>query len=174
MGYDDGKAYIPNYEVLVAYNLALQESGWSEVAKSIELCDELLDETIEGNGERVAEIIDLALEAYTSVLKYNDENSLSCVITMAYFTAPAYYNIYRELPAGKGFADVVMLPRADTKNKPPLLIELKYDKDADSALKQIKEKRYAGALADYMDEALLVGVNYDKDTKKHECVIERA
>ena len=173
LAYDEGKAYIPNYEVAVAYNLALQDSGWSEVAKSIYLCDELLDETIEGNEERVAEIIDLAHEAYTSVLKYNDENSLSCVITMAYFTATAYYNVIRELPAGKGFADIAMIPRADSGNKPALLIELKYDKDADSAIRQIKEKRYAGALTGFAGEIVIAGINYNKETKEHRCVIER-
>ena len=173
LAYDEGKAYIPNYEVSVAYRLALRNSGWNEVAKSIVRCEELLDETIEGNGERVAEIINLAHEAYTSILKYNDENALSCVITMAYFTAPAYYNVIRELPAGKGFADIVMLPRKDTKNKPALLIELKYDKDADSAIRQIHEKKYAGVLSGYSDEIVIAGINYDKDSKEHSCCIER-
>ena len=92
---------------------------------------------------------------------------------MAYFTAPAYYNVIRELPTGKGFADIALIPRADSKNKPAMIIELKYDKDADTAIKQIKEKRYAGNLKGYSDEILLVGVNYDKETKKHECIIER-
>ncbi|MBQ9981198.1 MAG: PD-(D/E)XK nuclease domain-containing protein, partial [Oscillospiraceae bacterium] len=73
----------------------------------------------------------------------------------------------------KGFADIVLIPRADSKNKPAMIIELKYDKDADTAIKQIKEKRYAGNLKCYNDEILLVGVNYDKETKKHECIIER-
>ena len=173
LAYDNGKAYIPNYEVSVAYNLALQESGWSEVAKSIALCDELLDETIEGNAKRVAEIIELSHEAYTSILEYNDENSLSCAITMAYFTAPAYYTVIRELPSGKGYADIAMIPRSDTRDMPPILVELKYNKDADSAIKQIHEKRYAGALTGVDDEIILVGVNYDPGSKVHECVIER-
>lgn len=91
---------------------------------------------------------------------------------MAYFTAPAYYTIIREMPAGKGFADMVLLPRLDSGNKPAMVIELKYDKSADTAIRQIKEKRYAGVLKDYGDKVLLVGINYDKETKKHECVIE--
>ena len=53
-----------------------------------------------------------------------------------------------------------------------MIIELKWDKDADTAIRQIKEKRYAGNLKGYGKEVLLVGVNYDKRTKKHECVIE--
>ena len=173
LAYDGGKAYIPNYEVSVAYKLALRKSGWSEVAKSIALCDELLDETIEGNAKRVAEIIELSHEAYTSISEYNDENSLSCAITMAYFTAPAYYTVIRELPSGKGYADIAMIPRSDTRDMPPILVELKYNKDAESAIKQIHERRYTGALKAVDDEIIVVGVNYDPGSKEHECVIER-
>ena len=91
---------------------------------------------------------------------------------MAYSTAPAYYNIEREFPAGKGFADLVFIPRKDTVDMPAILIEIKFDKTADTAIKQIKEKRYAGKLSGYADKIMLVGVNYDKKTKKHECTIE--
>lgn len=99
LGYDADrkKSFIPNYEVATAFELALQTGSWKEIAESISKCDELLDETIDGNAERVAELIELAHETYTSILKYNDENALSCVLTMAYFTAPAYYNVIREL-----------------------------------------------------------------------------
>lgn len=94
---------------------------------------------------------------------------------MAYFTAPAYYTIIRECPSGTGFADLVMLPRAEAKGRPAMVVELKWKKDADSAIQQIKERRYAGALKGYGEEVLLVGINYDKEdpNKKHECVIER-
>ena len=117
----------------------------------------------------------LAHDTYTSVLKYNDENSLSCVLTMAYFTAPAFYNIIREMPAGKGFADFVFIPRANAGNRPAMVVELKYNKSADAAIRQIKEKRYHGALSSYSGRILLVGINYyadGKDAKKHTCVIE--
>lgn len=169
------RAFIPNYEVSTAFEAALETGEWKEIARAIATCDELLDETIEQNAERVAELIELAHESYTSVLKYNDENSLSCVLTMAYFTAPAYYNVVREMPAGKGFADFVFIPRANAGNRPAMVVELKYNKDADTAIKQIKEKRYEGALAGYTGKILLVGVNYDasgQDRKKHACVIE--
>ncbi len=177
LGYDVDrkKAFIPNYEVATAFEAALQTGEWTEIAKAISICDELLDETIEGNEERVAELIELAHETYTSVLKYNDENSLSCVLTMAYFTAPGYYNIIREMPAGKGFADFAFIPRANAGYRPAMVIELKYNKSADTAIKQIKEKKYQGALSDYSDKILLVGISYDadgKDKKKHTCVIE--
>ena len=174
LAYDSTRqqAYMPNYEVAEAYSLALSVGNWSEIARTISKCDELLWATIDGKCERVAELIDLAHESYTSILKYNDENSLSCAITMAYFTAPAYYDIYRELPSGKGFSDMVFIPRRDCLDKPAMIVELKYDKDADTALRQIKEKRYTGALSSWQGEVLLVGVSYDKETKVHECGIE--
>ena len=91
---------------------------------------------------------------------------------MAYFTAPAYYNVIREMPAGKGFADFVFIPRANAGRRPAMVVELKYNQSADTAIKQITEKRYQGALSDYSDKILLVGINYDQKSKKHECCIE--
>ena len=174
LGYNSERkfAYIPNYEVATAFQSALATGNWNEIAKTISRCDELLWATIDREESRVAELIELSHETYTSVLKYNDENSLSCAITMAYFTAPAYYTVIRELPSGKGFADIAFIPRADSAGKPAMVIELKWDRSADSAIKQIKENRYAGKLNGYGNEILLVGINYDKDSKKHECVIE--
>lgn len=175
LAYDADKksAYIPNYEVASAFELALQTGAWSEIAKSISKCDELLDATIEENAEKVAQIIELAHETYTSILKYNDENALSCVLTMAYFTASAYYNIVREFPAGKGFADLVFIPRANAGGRPAIVVELKYNQSPESAIKQIKEKRYHGCLSGYNNKILLVGISYDdKSNKKHSCIIE--
>ena len=177
LGYDrdDQSAYIPNYEVKKAYQAALSTGSWKEVAKSISRCDELLRATINGDNEKVAELIEIAHDTYTSVLKYNDENSLSCVLTMAYFTAPGYYNIVREMPAMKGFADFVFIPRANAGKRPAMVVELKYNQSADSAITQIKEKRYHGVLEGYSDKILLVGINYDaegKDNKHHTCIIE--
>ena len=177
LGYDADRksAYIPNYEVATAFEAALQTGNWSEISRIISRCDELLMATIDKDADKVAEIIELAHETYTSILTYNDENSLSCVLTMAYFTAPGYYNIIRELPAGKGYADFVFIPRANAGFRPAMVVELKYDQSADTAIKQIKEKRYQGALSGYGDTILLVGVNYapdGKEKKHHTCRIE--
>ena len=174
LGYDcDGNtAYIPNYEVANAFHSAMKKSSWNDISKLYQACNDIINATIRCDADKVAGYIEIAHETYTSVLKYNDENALGCVITMAYFTAPEYYNVIREFPSGKGFADIVMIPRPDSGNKPPMIIELKYDKDADTAIKQIKEKRYSGNLRGYND-VLLVGVNYDKESKKHECTIEK-
>ena len=91
-------------------------------------------------------------------------------IYLAYIMARNDYTMVREFPSGKEFADVVFIPRYD---KPAMIIELKYDKDADTAIKQIKEKKYFFGLEKYLDNLLLVGINYDKEIKKHTCVIEK-
>lgn len=174
LAYDEDveEAFIPNYEVETAYSAALVESGWQEVADSISVSRRALNAIIRGQSEDLEKYIEMAHEAYTSNKNYNNENSLYNVLYMALFTARAFYNVERELPAGKGFADMTLIPRKDSGNKPAILIELKYDKSADTAIKQIKDKRYAGKLKGYADKIMLVGINYDKDTKKHECIIE--
>ena len=94
---------------------------------------------------------------------------------MAYFTAPGYYNIVREIPAGKGFADFAFIPRSNAGFRPAIIVELKYNQSAETAIKQIKEKKYHGALSGYSDKILLVGINYNEDgsdKKHHTCVIE--
>jgi hypothetical protein len=174
LGYDADleETFIPNYEVETAFSAALEVGAWEEVAKSLNVSRRALNAIIRGQADELAEYVDMAHEAYTSNKNYNNENSLYNVLYMALFTARAFYNVERELPAGKGFADMTLIPRKDAGNKPAILIELKYDKSADTAIKQIKEKRYAGKLTGYADKIMLVGVNYDKTTKKHECVIE--
>lgn len=176
LGYDAAmeEAYIPNYEVGLAYKAALTTGQWKEVAATISQCDKLLRATIRKDSDKVAELVELAHDAYTSILKYNDENSLSCCLTMAYFTAPAYYTVIRELPTGKGFADIALIPRSDAGGRPAMILELKWDKNADTAIHQIHERRYDGKLIGYGEEILLVGINYDSKSKdkKHQCVIE--
>mgnify|MGYP002527761332 FL=1 len=163
---------IPNYEISEQFASTIKVMGWSEVANSLKLSDELLKSTLNCDAEKVAELIDKAHSDNTSILKYNDENSLSCVISLAYYSARKTYTIERELPAGKGFADLVFRPRKNNSN-PAMIVELKYDKSAEGAIEQIKKKKYADCLKDYSGKILLVGINYNKDTKKHDCVIEK-
>ena len=123
------------------------------------------------DADTVASGIDKAHEEM-SILQYNDENSLSCTVNLAFYFAREYYTMIRELPSGKGFADICMIPSKTHLDKPAVVIELKWDKSAAGALNQIKEKNYGSALKDYQGNLLLVGINYDRVTKKHECVIE--
>ena len=170
---DTKEVSIPNYEISEQFASTIRVMGWSEVANSIKNSDELLKATLACDEEKVAELIEQSHQDNTSILKYNDENSLSCVLSLAYYSARKSYIIERELPAGKGFADLVFKPRSNNSN-PAMIVELKYDNSAESAIEQIKEKQYMDCLKDYSGEILLVGVNYDKESKRHSCKIEKA
>lgn len=100
-----------------------------------------------------------------AALQYNDENSLSCTISLAFYFAREYYTVVREFPTGKGFADLCFLPRKMYMDKPAILIELKWDQSAVGALEQIKERKYTEKLEEYSGNLLLVGINYDRKTK---------
>ena len=167
----DKTVCIPNDEVSHEYVNAISTMDWSEVMRSILDSKKLLEDLWSMDGEAVARGIDKAHEEI-SILKYNDENSLCCTINLAFYYAREYYTIIRELPTGKGFADICLIPRKLHADKPAVVIELKKDKDAQGAIEQIKRKNYVNALADYKGNLLLVGINYDKD-KNHSCVIEK-
>ena len=133
---------------------------------------ELLENTWKLNGSAVAEGIAIVHNETASMLKYKDENSLTCTVLMAYYSAKIYYvNPVMEFPSGKGFADVVYLPKRNV-DKPALIIELKWNKSVQGAIAQIKEKEYSAWLEGYTGEILLVGINFD-EKKGHTCVIEK-
>jgi hypothetical protein len=121
--------------------------------------------------EKVAELVESAHEAYTSVIKYNDENSLACVISLAYYSAQDDYIIHRELATGRGFADIALIPRKSC-TLPAIIIELKYNKSVDTAIDQIKERHYPQKISEYTGDILLVGISYDSN-KGHSCIIEK-
>lgn len=164
---------IPNEEVRGEFVNATMVSGWQEIVRSVSMSEQLLDDTIAGHAEAVAQGMDLVHTESTSILSYHNENSLSCAVSLAYYSARAYYTLVRELPAGKGFADIVFIPHRAYAEKPALIVELKWDQSADGAIEQIKRKQYVDALKDYTGQILLVGINYDKASKKHQCRIER-
>ena len=174
LSYDksEDECYIPNREVSGEMVNAVRRNNWKQVADAIDNSKKLLNATLHGDAQTVAAGLDNVHEDSTSILSYNDENSLSCAVTLAYYYAKNDYILCRELATGKGFADIVMLPRKNV-DKPALVVELKYDKDADTAIRQIHEKRYTGLVSEFTGDILLVGINYNKSQKKHNCVIER-
>lgn len=93
---------------------------------------------------------------------------------MKKFVRNYYFKPKRELPAGRGFADLIYLPKTEyLSHYPALLLELKWNQSAETALKQIQEKNYPDSIQDYTGDILLVGINYDKKTKIHQCKIEK-
>ena len=167
--------HIPNEEIKLEFKTCVKNNNrYAGVYDLIKNTDVLLNDIWALNSEAVAKIFDEAHQDHTSILTYNNENSLANVIAISLFLSTTNtYNVVRELPTGKGYADLVYLPKPGV-NKPALLIELKFDKSAQTAITQIKEKNYLQFFKDYKGEVLLVGINYSKDTKTHQCIIERA
>ena len=167
--------HISNEEIKLEFKTCVKNNNrYAGVYDLIKNTDVLLNDIWSLNSEAFAKIFDEAHQDHTSILTYNNENSLANVIAISLFLSTTNtYNVVRELPTGKGYADLVYLPKSGV-NKPALLIELKFDKSAQTAITQIKEKNYLQFFKDYKGEVLLVGINYSKGTKTHQCIIERA
>ncbi len=176
LAYDsrEEEAFIPNKEIIGEFENAMSVSGWPEIVRILKASDKLLEDTLNGDERSVAEGLNRAHIEAASILTYNDENSLACAIGLAYYSARKDYRLIRELPAGHGFADIVFLPLPSVK-KPALIVELKYNKTAHTAIQQIKNRQYTQALEGYAGEILAVGINYNRDNanKPHSCVIEK-
>ena len=173
LGYNnmEGTVYIPNNEIKLEYSNAVSVSEWGEVSKALKNSSATLKAIWEKRANLVVQGIEQA-HFETSHLQYNDENALSYTISLALYEARNFYSVYRELPGGKGFADMVFVPKKKFPDKPAIIVELKWDKDAKGAIKQIKEQNYCESLKEYYGNILLVGINYNKKTKVHSCIIE--
>lgn len=174
LGYDfeERCVFVPNHEIQMEYATAVRVSDWGEVSVALQKSAETLEAIWQNRPERVAEGIAQA-HFETAHIQYNDENALSYTISLALYAARNYYTLYREFPTGKGFADMVYIPRKKFANKPALVVELKWDKSAEGAIAQIKKKQYSKALEEYRGNITLVGINYDKESREHTCIIER-
>ncbi len=170
---DEFKCYIPNNEVREMMRRAVKNIDWKPVNDAISASENLLKAVIKGDCDSVAAGLEKVHQRETSILSYNDENSLSCVIALAFYTARNKYHVHREFASGKGYADVAFIPRENV-DLPALIIELKYNKDADTAIDQIRRRDYPDKLREYANNILLVGINYDPLTKTHTCRIEKA
>ena len=169
--YDNKTVKIPNNEVRAEYVSSVSVSDWGEVSKALKNSADTLNAIWQKRPVQVAEGIRQA-HFETSHLQYNDENALSYTISLALYAARNFYTVHRELAGGQGFADLVFLPRKKFQEKPALVVELKWNESANGAIEQIKKKEYCKSLEEYKGNILLVGVNYNKKTKKHECIIE--
>lgn len=137
--FDTKEAYIPNNEVQQEFINSIEDGGWESVMEAIRHSEKLLNATLACDEETVAKLVEQAHQDNTSILKYNDENSLSCVISIAYYAARKNYVMHREMPAGKGFADLIFEPRKNC-NLPAFIVELKWNKSDKTAVEQIWKK----------------------------------
>ena len=173
LSYHDGFLRIPNYELMEKFQNLLKRKSMGTVAEIVNNSKNVLDATIALDAQKVAQYIEEVDNREIPFLQYNDENSLSCVITLCYLHARNYYDITREDKSGKGYVDYLFIPKK--KGYPAIVLELKFDKSAQEAINQIKKKNYVDRVKDY-EEILYVGINYStntKDNKHHHCIIEK-
>ena len=172
LSYDwrEGVCYVPNLEVSGELANAVVETDWKRVAEALQQSRQLLNDTLAGNEEAVAIGIERVHDEHTSILSYNNENSLACVLSIAYYFARNDYIFHRELPSGKGFADLVLIPRKNV-DQPAIVLELKCDESADAAIDQILRREYPAKVKEYVGRLMLVGINYDRKSKRHTCRI---
>ena len=175
LGYipESKSVYIPNKEVRDEF-LTCIENGemWSSTVAAINLSQDILKYTLSQNSRKVAEIIEKVHRTETAPTHYNDEQSLRYVVLLSYLYAREKYNIIQEMPAGDGYADIMLVPNFQNPDGIPIIIELKCNESSETAINQIKSKHYYDALKDY-NSVLLVGISYNKKTKKHDCLIEK-
>ena len=170
LSYHDETLTIPNKELRMKFDYALKNHQMGEISKLVLKSNQMLEATLRKDTDTMEKLIQEAHDINIPIIKYNDENSLACIVTLVYLSARTKYKIVREMPAGIGFADFIFYP--NDKSKPAFIIELKKDSTPEEALKQIKEKRYPLALKDYTGQKLAVGITYDCKQKQHHIKIE--
>ena len=172
---DDETCRIPNGEVRREWmNAVAAIEDYSTTDDIIRNSRQLLEDTISGEEEAVAKALDTTHIHVTSNRSYNNEDALQSAIYLAYIYALNEYTVIKEMTTGKGFADVVYIPANNGKRKrPAMIVELKRNKCAESAIEQIKQKQYFDSLSKYRGDLIFVGINYDENEKTHSCRIER-
>jgi hypothetical protein len=168
-------AFVPNEEIREELAIAVESTNWNEMLEFEQASQALLEATLDMDGNTVAREIERIHMDYASAIQYNNENSLSSVLTIGYLNAMKYYfKPVRELPTGRGFADIIYIPKVEyIRDFPALVVELKWNKKVQTAIDQIRDKKYPNAIEQYTGNILLVGISYDKKSKAHQCIIER-
>ena len=177
LGYDQDthSAFVPNEEIRQELVKAVKRKKWNEFLTFQQESSELLDATLDMDADTVARSIEKIHNEYASAIQYNNENSLSSILSIGYLSTMRYYfKPIREFPTGRGFAGFVYLPKPEySRDYPALVVELKWNQNAQTAIRQIKNRQYPEAVANYTDNILLVGISYDKKQKTHNCVIKK-
>ena len=168
-------AFIPNEEIRQELTVATKSTKWNELIALQKESEQILEATLDMNGDKVASGIEKIHMDFASTIQYNNENSLSSVLAIAYLSAMQYYfKPIREYPTGRGFADFIFIPKPEyAQYYPAIIAELKWNKDAKTAIQQIKDKKYPASIERYAGDILLVGISYDTSNKKHQCIIEK-
>ena len=180
LGYDfeRSEVFVPNREVIDEFRASTRAGEWSYLTRMLDDSGKLLEATWRLDADEVAHRLEMIHDRVANGT-YNSEAALSYAVQLAYYGAHNYYILLPELDSGKGYVDLAYIPAPEFPDKPALVIELKYNKSAHTALDQIRDRRYPDRLKRYKGNIIIVGINYDKeagsgDYKHHSCIIEQA
>lgn len=163
------EVFIPNFELIIEFQGVLKVGKWSNLSKAIYESNLLLENTLNFEVDKVAFAVKKIHDTIQGV-SYNNELSLSCVLSLAYYTSVNFYHIKREPSLGYGFVYFIFIPRKNV-DKPALIIKLKCNESSELAINQIIEKKYAAELSEYKTNILMIDINYDSDSRVHDCTI---
>lgn len=169
--YYDGYLRIPNHELMEKYQRVLARDSMGEIKEIVDSSRQMVEATLAEDSDKVAGMLEHVHDREIPFLQYNDENALSCVITLCYLYARKDFIVEREAKSGKGYCDYLFLPKRS--GNPAVILELKVDDTCDNAIAQIKKRNYVQKAEPYANEVLLVGIGYDRTEKTHRCKIER-
>lgn len=169
LSYHKGELRIPNCELMEKFQNVLSRDSMGELKEIVETSRQILHATLAADEAKVAEMLEAVHDREIPFLQYSDENSLSCVVTLCYLYARKEYRIEREEKSGKGFCDYLFYPKKTGGTA--LILELKAGASAADAIKQIRDKNYVQKVR-HCRKILLVGISYDREKKKHECIIQ--
>lgn len=167
LGFDKTKSetFIPNKEILEEFENYTKSSNWSVLFKIYQQSKTLLQETWNCNEEIVAKLIEEVHDTADNKI-YHSEAALKYAILLAYYAANAYYTIIPEMDTGKEYANIYFIPFNNIHSA--LVVELKYNKTAETVISQIKQRNYPKRLIHYKENLILVGINYDKTVKNND------
>lgn len=179
LSYENGKVSIPNKELMDRFDEMLQrEPSLGYVYRLARASDRMLEATLSGDVDTMAEILELAHDTEVPLLRYNNETELSAVVNLVYLSARDRYRVEREDKAGTGYVDFIFYPETD-KSIDCIILELNVDSSPEEAIRQIKTRKYdlrfrerIGEEQKYTGRILAVGISYNKKTKKHICRVE--
>lgn len=180
LSYSNGYVSIPNKELMDKFaDMVRQKPDFGYIYRLAEESGRMLEATKSGDTKTMTEILERAHNTESPLIRYSNEAELSKVITFVYLQAREYYDIQQENRSGTGYVDYIFYPYR--KEDDGIIIELKVDDTADSAIQQILDRKYAQNFDGKLGEEhrctgriLAVGIAYDKrdGQKRHTCKVK--
>ena len=180
LSYSNGYVSIPNKELMDKFaDMVRQKPDFGYIYRLAEESGRMLEATKSGDTKTMTEILERAHNTESPLIRYSNEAELSKVITFVYLQAREYYDIQQENRSGTGYVDYIFYPYR--KEDDGIIIELKVDDTADSAIQQILDRKYAQNFDGKLGEErrctgriLAVGIAYDKKDgqKRHTCKVK--